>query len=459
MSIGPPRSTGFDNGLTVVTRYTSRLETDIAIRIRGGSAVEAGSIYPRGIAHFDEHITTAGSLNFPRRARSYIESVEGFDNDSKIGNHFTPATQFQFTNYDACVPFKSADRVLDIMLDMIANPICSPKEVEINRKYITNESIGNQLGFNISNLENWVVPSVAFGDDPRFCPVIGDKRSIQAITADQIKEWHAQNMTAANTVIVVEGDVNHDDVVAAVKKRLLLLPGSPLRDEPAVYTGGDLRYWTPGDGGTHVALAFQGPPEGDFKEGIAFKVLGKLLTARTGKHSIPETLVSDELGTYNYGVNAWQTMDSGLLVITFNQVEVVPCLEAIQKILFDLTEKVDPQALAKVREDQKKHIAKVEKGLSKIGVVDMAEDVFVSHKVLPSDHYSQLKLKVTEEEIMAAARAIVSKPVTFVAAGDLQPLPNRRDVRDLFLLGEAKESSFTSVVPQQTPVPHRYALQ
>jgi predicted Zn-dependent peptidase len=171
-------STVLGNGLTVVTRTAKdAVSTDIAIKIMDGSRDEVADNDPRGKRHVREHMVCAGSENHPTRARLLIESMKDFDSE-RFGHHFTPATQFYFTNYDARVPAASTYDVLDIMVDMISRPLYRKRDVDVEKKYILNERLGNQISFNSGNLERWIVPYIAHGENPLLYPVIGNKEGI-----------------------------------------------------------------------------------------------------------------------------------------------------------------------------------------------------------------------------------------------------------------------------------------
>ena len=433
MSNEPANLTVLSNGMAVVTRYAeSAATTDIVIRVRAGSRDEVGSNLPRGTAHFYEHMVCTGSSVYPERARDLIETMRGFDKSPLVGHHFTPATQFCYTNYHASVPASETYPVLGVMCDMLSQPLFRLNDIEAQRRYISNERIQTQLSYQSDNVDKWSAPYIAYGQNPLLYPVIGDKQGIRDVNADHLRAFQAQHMTSNRTVVAVEGVVSHDAIVRAVERQLVLPSGLRPFSEAPLYTGGDARYWLPGDGGTHVVLAFKAPPEGDDSKSIAFKVASRLLMAERGQHSIPMALGSDNLGVYAHSTNRTQMLDTGLFTVTFNAMDVRPCLDAVQRIMYDMTDRIDPVALDQVRKQQESHI-KIASDLFKHGVLNMSHDVALHGQLKPPDYYSRLRVQVSEREIKEAVREMLSHPPTFVAAGDLAPLPNPQEVRDLFM--------------------------
>ena len=448
MSYEPARFTLLKSGLAIVTHYAKEAKTtDIAIKTRAGSRDEVFINVPRGTAHFDEHAVCTGSAHYPDRARKYIESVKGFDDNL---NSFTPATQFSFTNYYASVPAASTHYVVDVMCDAISRPNYRERDIENLREQILHENINNQLSFNLFNLENWILPQVAYDGNSLLYPVIGDTKSIEETSASHMREFHALNVTANRTVIVVEGNDVHDDIVQTVEKRISLPSGLRPYSPPPVYTGGDERHRMAGEG-ARVVLAFKAPREGDSDSGIAFKMACELLCAKTGKHSIRKAL--DRCNVYNFSIYPSQKVDSGLFVIAFNALDTRRCLDAIHKTMFDMAQNIDIEAWAGVREKLEKHIKSTET-LFKIGAADMAENVCLYGRLIPPDHYSRLKLEVTDDRIKNAACDMLSHPPTFVAAGDTSALPSPDEVRNLFHVEQTSYHPYLSrvQVPQSQPL-------
>ena len=48
-------------------------------------------------------------------------------------------------------------------------------------------------------------------------PILGDIRNMQTINRDMIQQYHDKNYVGDNIYVVAAGDINHDELAAAVE--------------------------------------------------------------------------------------------------------------------------------------------------------------------------------------------------------------------------------------------------
>ena len=120
-----------ENGLRIVFVDTNAFPTITSLLLIG-----AGSRYENktnnGIAHFFEHMAFKGSKKYPN---SFLISsaIEG------IGGIFNAFTGKDHTGYWIKATNKHFDQTIDVLSDMITNPLLSQEEIEREKGVIIEE--------------------------------------------------------------------------------------------------------------------------------------------------------------------------------------------------------------------------------------------------------------------------------------------------------------------------------
>src|SRR5919112_685616 len=114
----------FSNGFPVPTERMPGLAS-AAI----GVWVEAGARHERaeenGIAHFLEHMAFKGTAR--RSALAIAEAIED------VGGYINAYTSREMTAYYARVLENDVDLALDVIADILLNPVFSDEEIEVER--------------------------------------------------------------------------------------------------------------------------------------------------------------------------------------------------------------------------------------------------------------------------------------------------------------------------------------
>jgi predicted Zn-dependent peptidase len=208
-SAGGARRTRLDSGIRVVTEHLPELRSAaVGFWVGTGSRDEAEPI--AGSSHFLEHLLFKGSAT--RHAQDIAEAVESCGGDM---NAFTGQ---ELTTYYVRVPDRHLDLALDILSDIVWAPALRPDEVESERQVILEEI--RMRDDTPDDLVHDVFASALFPDHPLGREISGSQESIEAVTRDEIAEYHAAHYVPSNVVVAVAGNVDHDDVVARVRAGL-----------------------------------------------------------------------------------------------------------------------------------------------------------------------------------------------------------------------------------------------
>lgn len=161
---------------------------------RAGSALEKKD--NQGIAHFLEHMFFKGTPTRPgpilaRDIESYGGEVNAF-------------TSFDYTCYYINTPSLFLDKSVDILLDMVANPLFGAEEIPAERQVVFEEyrrSMDNPSQFNFIQLQQ-----TAFQKGYAH-PILGREDTILNFTQAQIKHFRETFYNLENAMLVVAGDL------------------------------------------------------------------------------------------------------------------------------------------------------------------------------------------------------------------------------------------------------------
>jgi len=196
-----------NNGLTLITENIPD-STSTAV----GVFVKAGSIHERyglsGIAHFVEHLVFKGSMH--RSSFSIVDAIE-----SK-GGYINAYTEKDLTTFFARVLPRDVIFALDILCDMVFFPEFSSANIQQEKSVIIeeiNDFIDTPQDYANETFIRKLYPGHSFGTY-----ILGDKKSIRSIRRNDILDFHSRYYRTSNTVVVVSGAVNHDEISVFLNK-------------------------------------------------------------------------------------------------------------------------------------------------------------------------------------------------------------------------------------------------
>lgn len=206
-----------NNGLRILTVPMKNSEAvTIQVLVGVGSKNETKKI--NGISHFLEHLFFKGTKNRPNPGDLDREI-------DKIGADHNALTSHEATIYWIKSAAKDFDIILDIISDIVLNPLFKEEEIEKERGVILQE---------ISMYEDMPQRKVvddllwlSYGDQPVGRPLPGTKKTVMAIKRRDILKYQNKNYSAQNTIVVVSGGIDKKEAEIKIKKAFnYLRPGS-----------------------------------------------------------------------------------------------------------------------------------------------------------------------------------------------------------------------------------------
>ncbi|MBD3425993.1 MAG: hypothetical protein GF409_02030 [Candidatus Omnitrophica bacterium] len=202
--------TVLDNGATVVFNHVpdSPLVT-IQLRVLSGLSNE-GRFAGTGISHFLEHLLFKGTENLDsEQIRKEIKVMGGFINGS---------TGLDSAEYHITVPNENYEKALNLLVDMVMQPVFSEEEMEKERQVILKEFKLNQD--DPARVRMKLLFSQAYRANIYKFPVIGYEETFKKLTREDIMQYHGAAYTPDRMVLGVTGGIDPRRALLIAKTKL-----------------------------------------------------------------------------------------------------------------------------------------------------------------------------------------------------------------------------------------------
>ena len=201
------RRTVLDGGLRVVTEHLPAVRS-VALGIWVGVGSRDEDLAHAGATHYLEHLLFKGTSK-----RSALDISAEMD---AVGGEMNAFTAKEYTCYYARVLDADLPLAIDVLSDMVTSSLIEPKEVDAERGVVLEEIAMNEDDPNDVVHESFT--ERLFGDTPLGRPILGTVEGINAITRDAIHEHYLARYTPPSLVVAAAGNLDHDAVVAEVRK-------------------------------------------------------------------------------------------------------------------------------------------------------------------------------------------------------------------------------------------------
>ncbi|MBA4351595.1 MAG: peptidase M16 [Rhodobacter sp.] len=242
------RITTLSNGFRIVTEAMPGL-----LSASAGVWVTAGGRHERaeqnGIAHFLEHMAFKGT-----ERRSSLRIAEEIED---VGGYINAYTSREMTAYYARVLSPDVALALDVIADIVLNPVFNKDDIETERHVILQE-IGQALDTPDDIIFDWL-QEVSYPDQPFGRTILGPSERVSSFKRDDLRRFVAEHYGPDQMILAAAGGVDHDAIVAQAEALFgHLKPVGNAQLQPAHFGGGERREVKDLEQ-VHFALAFEGP--------------------------------------------------------------------------------------------------------------------------------------------------------------------------------------------------------
>ena len=202
------RRTVLPNGLTVITEQMPYIRSvSIGIWVKTGSRHEDSEL--NGISHFVEHMVFKGTTN--RTAQDIARQVDS------IGGNMDAFTAKECICFNIKVLDEHIPVAMDVLSDLVLNPIFDPKDIVRERGVILeeikmDEDSPDYLVHEIFTQNFWK-------DHPLGKPILGTKETVRRFEKPALFDYYGGRFYPGNLLICAAGNLDHDRFVDLVSRR------------------------------------------------------------------------------------------------------------------------------------------------------------------------------------------------------------------------------------------------
>ena len=236
------------NGFRIVTEHMPGLQSaSVGIWVTAGGRHERAE--QNGIAHFLEHMAFKGT-----KKRSALQIAEEIED---VGGYINAYTSKEMTAYYARVLSADVGLALDVISDIVLNPVFDEREIEVERHVILQE-IGQSLDTPDDIIFDWL-QEASYPDQPFGRTILGPSERVSAFNREDLTQFVAEHYGPDQMILAAAGGVDHDAIVAQATEVFggLKPVGAPVVQVAAF--GGLERREVKDLEQVHFALAFESP--------------------------------------------------------------------------------------------------------------------------------------------------------------------------------------------------------
>lgn len=290
------------NGFTIVTENMPGLQSaSVGIWVTAGGRHER--IAQNGIAHFLEHMAFKGTQK--RNALEIAETIED------VGGYINAYTSREVTAYYARVLKGDVPLAIDVIGDILLNPVFDPAEIEVERGVILQE-IGQALDTPDDVIFDWLQEQ-AYPDQPMGRTILGPQERVSAFNREDLKTFVSEHYSPDRMILSAAGGVDHDQIVKIAEEMFGHLPKGAFRPtEAARFAGGEFRSEKSLEQ-AHFALGLESP---DYKSDDIYTAQIYSIALGGGMSSRLFQEIREKRGLcYTIYASAGAYADSGMLTI------------------------------------------------------------------------------------------------------------------------------------------------
>lgn len=348
-----------------------------------------------GLSHFLEHMFFKGSGKRPK-AEMIAEAVDA------VGGEMNAFTSKEYTGYYIKCASQHAQLALDILSDMLGNPLFEKEEIDRERGVITQEikMYEDQPMIYVGEL----FEQTMYGDTALGRLVIGPRENIASVTREDFVAHRNKYYTADNMVVVLAGDLTHAEGADSYFADFRGSKGAVPDTFTLAQSGKPYLMHVKKTEQTHLWLGFPAVPL-DHQDRIPFKVLSAVLGG--GMSSRLFLQVRERRGlAYYVRCSVEHYLDTGYMAVS-SGVDTAKFEEACSTILAELArvrnEKIEAKELDKAKEYVKgKLLLRTEQSDELAELLGLQEVLL--HKRMTPDEINTEVDKVTAEDCLRIAR-------------------------------------------------------
>ncbi len=200
-----------ENGLTIIGEEIQHVKSiSLGVWVNAGSSIEDKKV--SGVSHFIEHMLFKGTKN-----RTSKDIANQIDN---LGGQINAFTSKECTCYYVKLLDSHIDIGLDILSDMILNPLFDKNDIDKERLVILEEL--KMYEDSPEDLAYDLLTENVYAGDGLGMNIIGTTKSLYDINQEEILNYFKDYYVPNNSVISISGNFNFEEMVKKIEAKFKL---------------------------------------------------------------------------------------------------------------------------------------------------------------------------------------------------------------------------------------------
>jgi predicted Zn-dependent peptidase len=384
----------------------------VTVWVKTGSRNEAKKT--NGISHFLEHMVFKGSLRRPT-AKDISEAVDA------IGGEMNAGTSKEWTNFYIKARADNLGTAMDVLSDMVINPLIDKKEVA-REKGVICEEIAMYEDTPMMHIGD-VFEQLIFKGNPLGWDTTGSAKTVKIITREDFLQYRKIHYFTDNMLLTISGGVKEQNVIKLAEKYFAQITNAPtslkLRGAGKFQSNQkkpQVLLYPQKKEQAHLIMGFRGHPR-NYEHRYAEAVLSAILGAGMSSRMFME--VRERRGlAYSVRTSIDRYVDTGYLA-TYAGVDPAKAEEAI-KVILDQYYGIIPTSprlrgagkfpisnieLAKAKELIKGHVALALEDTRAVNDFFGEDELFDGNNETPEEVFAKID-KVTVGEVVTEAKKL-----------------------------------------------------
>ncbi len=208
-------------GVRILSEYIPGVRSVSAgIWVRQGSAHEPGEL--TGASHLLEHLVFKGTET--RGPREIALALE------RVGGTLDAFTSREHTSYQARILSEHLPEALDVLADLVRNPLLRAEDLELERQVVLEEiatvlDTPDDLIFELHGSDLW-------GGHPYGRSILGSRESVSSMGVEELRTLHRESYLQGDLIVAAAGHLDHDLLVEMVQERFQGMGGGTMASIP-----------------------------------------------------------------------------------------------------------------------------------------------------------------------------------------------------------------------------------
>ncbi len=196
------------NGVRIVTEVMPYVRSvSLGVWIGTGSRIERGP--ENGLSHFLEHMVFKGTTT--RSAEDIAKSVDS------VGGGLDAFTSKELVSFNTKVLDEHLPLALDILSDLVLNPVLRPEDIE-KEKGVILEEIKMEADQPEFVLHETFISNFWKGHGLGK-PILGTRETVKKFEREMLLDFYSRVYSPSNILITAAGNLDHENIVKLISER------------------------------------------------------------------------------------------------------------------------------------------------------------------------------------------------------------------------------------------------